>query len=446
MSFSATYFSDEMKIKKSLSILLWVICAIGFGYHLYEISFKYFGFTTTTKTFVNLKHKLMTPSIVLCIRYMDIFDKEGGRKIGLVPKESNKNEEENEELMNRLTVKQIFSLTPDSKQVINSCKFREDDHGLKKYNSTQCTQDVFKVSKYHAGRYICYQFMAKVTGSGFDCNNFSFSLIFAGSMYSITLSHDFMKANLIRLMTFMPSDITNTVPAASKRFFSSILRYPNGFKEPSTKRFLATSGDMYHIKLKPPPFDTMCTKDKVSNREACLRRCNFNIFGNFNMTPPSEFTSDPDLELRHFGHLDYENQTLVSLIQNQTNACSLSCVRDMCEDTISVTRVDPRPYLYENGSFTLASMCAKSPAVFIIFEPSMTLVDFFIYVSSCLGIWFGVSIRSLAFLTDVVMRTQRENKFRVNPMTNDLNVNDALQFKPHSSPSYTLNLHNNRYR
>jgi len=141
-----------------------------------------------------------------------------------------------------------------------------------------------------------------------------------------------------------------------------------------------------------------------------MKQCNFDlkyfaifskVFFRHNTTPPAEFTFDPELNVRHFGLEDYKNKTLVMIIQDQMNECSKDCVRDVCKDTISVTEVSVFPYNHKNGSFTVASMCSRSPAVMIEFEPTMGLSDFLIYISSCLGLWFGVSIRSMSYLFEV---------------------------------------------
>ena len=389
-----------MNSKNFFKFLFFVLCLTGFSYHVTDISIEYFTYKTNTKTFVSLNSRFENPSIVLCIRYMDIVDRSQHPRLEKIF--SYKNEEEYEDDMKKLTVSDIFSMTPHPSQVINSCGFREDDHGTTEYNASECKK-LFHINKYEIGRYICYQFLTKVRDSQFDCNNFSFSLIFANVMYAVTLNHSFSNANYIRAMSFVPSHYEEDhlseriIPASSRRFYGFVLRYPRGLKEESTKRYIAISGDMIKIKRMKPPYDTECTTDKRLSREACLRDCNLKTFYGYNMTPPNEFIFDDELNMKGFSLRDHENRTLVREIERKITFCSENCTRDLCSELISVTRVDTRPYLYENGSFTVASFCSKSPTVFITFEPTINFYAFVIYLSSCCGIWFGISVRSLTF-------------------------------------------------
>ena len=387
-----------MNGKNIFKFLLFTLCLAGFSYHVTDISIEYFAYKTNTKTFVSLNSRFENPSIVLCIRYMDIFDR--SRHPRLRQRFSNESEEEYEDDMKKLTVSDIFAMTPHPSQVMNSCDFREDDHGAAEHNASEC-EKLFHVNKYEVGRYVCYQFLTKVRDSQFDCNNFSFSLTYANVMYAVTLNHSFSNANFIRVMSFVPSHYEEDhlsekiIPASSRRFYGFLLRYPRGLKEKSTKRYIAVSGDMIKINRMESPYDTKCTKNKKLSREACVRNCNFKIFYEYNMTPPNEFIFDDKLNIRGFSMRDYENRTLVRQIERKVLFCSEKCTRDLCSELISVTRVDTRPYLYENGSFTVASFCSKSPSVFITFEPTINFYEFVIYLSSCCGIWFGISVRSL---------------------------------------------------
>ena len=385
------------KIKLSFfHICFKLLCFTGFLYEILEISIAYFAFKTSTKIVLQLENKIVNPSIIFCTRYTDIIDRTNYKKYG-IHRKYNYNINEMFDDMSNLTIKDIFGLTPNPSEIIVSCQYRDMNYQqLKtKLHSRSDCNSLFHVTKYQEGAFICYQFRTKIPDSSFNCMKALLSFHNYNDLYTISLNKQLLSSNAIKLISFVPDRTNSSVsmPENSRRFYAFTVRYASDLPNSSKENYLRIFGDYYSITRLEKPYDTQCTWNKNQAKEACYRRCNIRAFAKHGYFPSTEYslTAEP---LKHLEVSLIVNETILQDIKTKTTTCFKSCNRKRCNDWYSVTGIDSFAFLL-NNTITIASGCSKRPAVIIKYLPRITFMEFVMYVSSSLGIWFGISVLSI---------------------------------------------------
>ena len=374
-----------------------LLCFTGFLYQVLQISIAYFAFKTNTKIVLHLNNKFINPSIILCIRYTDIIDRTNYQKYGIHPK-YNYNATEMFDDMSNLTIKDIFDLTPDSSEIILGCQYRDKQyHQLvtKPYSRSDCNS-LFQTIKYQEGAFICYQFRTKIADSNFNCMKALLSFYNYNDLYTISLNQQLLLSNAIKLIWFVPDGMNSYVVSMtdiSRRFYAFKIRYAHDLVNSSKENYFRIFGDYFSITRLEKPYDTQCTWNSNEAEEACHRKCNIDAFAKYGYFPSTEYSLTPE-PLKHLEVSKIVNKTTLQNLKATTKSCHKNCKRKPCDDWYSVTVVDSFAFLY-NNTITIASGCSKRPAVIIKHLPRVTLMEFVMYVSSSLGIWFGISILSI---------------------------------------------------
>ena len=379
---------------KLLNVFFMILCSTGFLYQMTEISLEYFAFETTTRVTFQIDAHFNDPAIVFCTRYTDIIDRTHYRKYGIY-NESRYNYTEILSDNSNLTISHIFQLTPDPSDAMISCYLRENDYGIQGYSRDQC-YELFQVTKYQEGAFICYLFRTKNVDSKFNCDKAALAYINMNDMYIISLHPRFKQSNSVKLISFIPSRHSNPIlnlPGTSRRYYSFILRYGNDFSQSFKRNYFQISGDVYSITRLERPYDTNCMKNPEKSDFACYRRCNIAAFKTHNLFPSNEFTIEP-LPMKHMNTKAVSNKTLLQDVKIKSNICQEKCKQKSCYDPYSVTSISVSGNL-RNDRVSIVSSCSNRPATIIQFVPKISFMEFILYISSSLGIWFGISIFSI---------------------------------------------------
>ena len=359
-----------------------------------EISLEYFNFQTTTKVTFQIDAKFNDPANVFCTRYTDIIDRRNHKKYGIF-NESKSNIVDILKDTSKLKISDIFELTPHATDAMIGCYLREHDYDLVAYSLDEC-YSLFEVTKYQEGGFICYQFQTKIVDSKFNCDQIAFAYASLNDMYIILLHSRFKLSNVVKTISFVPSRHKNPIfnlPTTSRRFYSMVARYAGNLSQSSKSNYLRISGDMYSITRLEKPYDTNCVKNEVISDFACYRRCNIAIYKKHGLFPSNEFTTRA-LPMKHMNPEAISNKTVLQDIKVKSDTCREKCNQKSCHESYSMTSTTAYPYL-KNNSVSIASSCSQRPVTVIQFLPRITFMEFILYISSSLGIWFGISIFSI---------------------------------------------------
>jgi hypothetical protein len=211
-------------------------------------------------------------------------------------------------------------------------------------------------------------------------------------MYSITFVERFLHVNVAKVISFVPS-IDAAIPLVSRRFASVVNRFEKDTTAKSKANYVFISGDLYAIQKLPKPYDTRCTDNPAEDECYCAMKCNHDVYTQYSLVSPMDAILKPS-KFRPFLVAQKGNESLMQEIKTKLENCNKDCHTPPCFYSYSVSQTITFPYMRLN-SLSIASTCSDRPTTQIVFTPKITIIDYVVYLSGCLGIWCGVSVISL---------------------------------------------------
>ena len=378
-------------LKYTFRKLLLVLSMIGFSYQVIQVSRQYFDYKTTIRTEFVSQKQLTKHDIALCIRYNDILDldrlkKETGIEVlRLTGNESLALAIAMEKL---LTVKQIFDYTPNGRDLIEGCIYRPDDWDMRLGSADDCNK-LFRVRRFVTQERMCYQ----VT----DTNEFplnrdavSLSTFSPLTVYMVFFGHRLRQANMVSVIAF-----TGNLPLVSRQY-SSPAEYFFAEKLVRVSNCIsATPSDIQIISLERP-YDTGCVNVQEAAQYLCDFECLVKSMSRYNRLPAWHLVyEDLDSGDRKLNSLtDSRNATMQKWLINILDACYNDCFTHTPCD-LSYTRTQASVSKLGIRSLLLQSLVPPDPDIVVTANARMSFIDFFTFMSSCFGTWFGVSFLSL---------------------------------------------------
>jgi hypothetical protein len=117
-----------------------------------------------------------------------------------------------------------------------------------------------------------------------------------------------------------------------------------------------------------------------------------NLTKQINRFPFTEMTDKP-LDYKHVSSYDFENSTTFNVIVKVNDDCLVKCWRPKCFKRFCITSVTALHY--GKNKFGFLVEMPQNPSTIIRTFPKVTFLDFFIYIFSAFGLWFGLSVLSL---------------------------------------------------
>ena len=396
-----------------VKLLFYVFAAIGLIFQLKDVVRDYFSYRTSSKVELLRQIDSINPALLFCVRFTDVLDRSNYQKYGIHPKRHNDSKKIQDEF-SRLTVKDVFHLTPESQELIEDCEYRHDSYHTVRHAKQEC-HSLFKVLKYFNRQDICYRVLTANVSNNFKCGAISLSLYDRTKIYSIRLSNKFQGSHMISLVSYYPfrflgDDHWYTLPTESRKYAKSILRL-NDFEQNLTDHnSFYISHVSYQLEFLPPPYDTMCTTNPENWKTGCQLACNEKIYGKYGRIPPDKTILMPT-NLKMISKKDLENKTFVNDITLEKDICYNSCVFEWCIDYFTVTEVTET---YLGTSLLLTATCPMSPTHRLLFYAKHQLDELLIFITSSFGVWFGFSFVALNPTSTVIkMARLRKRKEEV---------------------------------
>lgn len=145
------------------------------------------------------------------------------------------------------------------------------------------------------------------------------------------------------------------------------------------------------IKRLPAPYTTDCRdyiNDGFDNQLDCKQFCiKLETIRTYNKIP---FHSriDRNITLTRISGIDLNNKTMAENLILIQKKCSEACPQEDCNSTITSTDTSADPF----HAFTIRYMTPTQSSLELKNYEKMLITDYLVYVSSCLGIWLGVSV------------------------------------------------------
>lgn len=120
--------------------------------------------------------------------------------------------------------------------------------------------------------------------------------------------------------------------------------------------------------------------------------------------PYSVLVEDPSLDIRISSHVDYANKTFEKHMQVITDSCLSKCSQSDCFEiahSVRVTATGP------DENLSLLLLIPETPDIITTYVARLGLVEYVIYVLSCISFWFGFNALSFLAENDVIRKNLR---------------------------------------
>ena len=358
------------KFSKYIRWVYWIFCVTGFLFQLSSITRDYFQYHTRSNTVVLLDDKQPYPSLGFCV-YMDqILDKQK-----LPSNYSHYN----------LTARMLFEYTPGTRDLISGCSLQDKLNFGLIYHARESCFNLFTISKALRGNFVCYTFNPK----NFPSLSYSWSRVASSfrqkrQLYDIWLSIK-IKPNVMMIVMSYVSTANFFIPTESRCFAQKVTL---GFNN-----VVYVSLHTNTLQALPSPYATKCIQNY--NQDTCISACRRAYLALLDRLPYSEYIRNSSLDIRILDVNDLKNESVAQIVESAHITCAKICSGTPCLQVNSVSSSSISHESQSNVSLKLVSFASNKAPVVTVAVPATFLLDFFLYICNCFGIWFGLSFLSM---------------------------------------------------
>ena len=418
--------TDQRVVKMVLSTWLKAaaatICTIGLVFQINEVSLQYFAYQTQSRVVAVPHYKIRVPSLSTCFRIYDIINFDRVKEefgIEIFDSNGTRNWTAIGILKQTVPVKYLFRMTPNVTQIIRrknyGCLIRfPDEDNIETFNLDQCLEH-FNLSKYFHREHICYKFSPRFEKHKLRAKHYSLSDQAQGLIYAVGLNSD-MFLNLSAITVYMHDQ-------DSSPLFDAI--YTQYIITDSYSEITPTFNTI-SVQLLEPPYDTNCQKypDKESKLSVNLRTIQREVLKSANKLTVSLMLQEEDIP---------ENVTLLTSEEKNQNKTLAKLYRKIfaehatkgrstCSNRCLISRLS----FGKMNHFVFRVSWPDGLDIHVENVKKLAVIDFIVYICSCIGIWFGISFFSCFHSLKNVFfkRTEtEENAFRTEVKKNQV-IND----------------------
>lgn len=363
-----------------------LICLAGLVYQIEQVCVLFFAYKTRSIVTYDASDRPVLPQIFVCIRSLEIIDRTDAtygllNRLPLTPEEDMNDQE-------KLTAKQVWDLSPSGEDSFKSCRYRPGlMFRMKKSYGKECNK-YFSADKFLIGEYVCYLFGYK-NQTHYSRGRISQSLHWNKHVFDIELAEPFKDAKFIQvgvtLVTDKDADMLTKLPATGWLYTRKIANPQQHKSSLETNIFFVYHHSM-SAKLMEYPYDTRCS----NTCEWYARFCIIDKLKEYNRLPSTEFIIEPVPSLKLVTARDFLNDSFEEIYHQIETQCKQECPSPPCMTSLASTTIDS----VINSAINTSVFNVMTPSftpVSIVYIEVMNLTDFFIYIASAFGIWFGVS-------------------------------------------------------
>lgn len=352
-----------------------------------DVSDRYFRYATRTTVEIDTPEFIDIPSVSTCYSFQDvasISDLERNLNVKLERGFSQYG------AISNLTVADWFKYTPKIEDVFlpppnyAGCIIRFPGQYVVSYMKDLDCNKLFAVTKYIRDRYVCYRFDPKFKQK-IKVQEYVLSPMYTGMIYQINFNN-----HLFRNVSVSYHSIhTNTSSVLLDTIYSKAI--VNVFINPRSLPSSMLSYREFRRIRKQPPYVPSCNLAYNSYGTAMdfeLTSANKEFMLKYKTITPFVPVYEQDSKCLVPSELSFKNQTFIRMINNtlkNNRVFSLSCI-----DEFMITEND----IKEDNKVSTRVYWPSAESIRVKYVPDQEILDFIIYISSCVGTWYGLSIFS----------------------------------------------------
>lgn len=411
-----------MKIgEKAYKLILWLIvvilCAIGYILQVNHISRRYFNYNTRTIVNMIIPTRLSHfPSVSTCWSVVAMVNRTqiaAEKRINNYDKFKRANIDGDifYRKIKELTIKELFKYTPNIDNILSSnhkninntsiaCQVRKSlEYSVQKSSVEKC-MDFFHIHKYFEREYVCYEFIMKLTET-LNMVRYAMSPSYTGEIFRLYLDKEIFKE--------IGAISCSVHTSESSRLFDSVFasnHFQIGDKYPALK---VTYREI-NIEMMKSPYDTHCDElpgNYTTGQEYSLNKVNEVLLKELNVITPFVPVYNHSLTYRMLHDLDFKEKKFKGKVNGLSKKFGnlKGCITKFVDTTADLLD-ESTPYV--------AIYWPQDEELSIKYVPDQELIDFIVYITSCIGVWFGLSAYSvhdgINFILDMRKRIRKDGK------------------------------------
>lgn len=393
------------------------LCSAGLVYQTWNVGERYAEYRT--KTLINMKtqSKVDYPSISLCFRYHDMLDREKVSKSKNI--RLGRWDDVKFDAMKffkstvNFSISEIYEYTPSENHILRNgigCSIRYTGrYRMDNINTSNCYK-IFRIEKYLAREFVCFRLIPRIAEK-LTIGEANLCPSHVGVLYRIYLNSKIFK-NMYGMSIMIHSNRSNIM--YDTLFSSNTLLIMKTM--PKAFVFHREFERLRMVK----PYDTSCTPfpDSDSVRSWNERRydaINSLSMSKWNFSTPFHLTFNSSLNVRKV--LDYRTfqefpdyrEWLADIMERYFSNRKVTCFTNYF-GTRSQIHQEMRP------EFSI--QWTQDEKTIITHAPEQELIDFIVYICSCIGTWFGISAYSAINTFRTIVSKGPPEKRRINSIEN----------------------------
>lgn len=292
-----------------------------------------------------------------------------------------------------VTIKDIFDFTPQvDDKLFLECQARvPGDYEYFKMLGEGCFE-FFNVTTFYLQEYLCYRFHYKgAENKTFNYGKLAYSLGHPGMIFSVSFDLDTFKS-VDQLKAVVHS--YKALPFKSSAFSPTFGRNYNASTGTAEFNSFGLTYSILTNRRLPAPYTTNCIDYVLlgyTSSNDCIKQCLTNkTLDSFQKLPFSTIVPEA-LDYKHITSADITNDTFSRLLNKFESDCRINCIQDDCEEGYTITRVTIEP---AEDRLTFTVNVPREPSFTITFHAKLSITEYLIYIFSCFGTWFGISLIS----------------------------------------------------
>ena len=405
----------EKIFKQSLWLIVVTICGIGFIVQVSHVSNRYFRYHTRTVVDMIIPTKLESfPSMSTCWDMNRLINRTWIKKYYpeflIDPNNKSSTDSSDMKKIRDLPIKDLFKGTPTTSQILDlspGCLIRFSDKFIpESYPGPEC-QSYFKIFQYFEREYVCYKFVPENNTSFLRMIRYTMGPSYSGEMFQLNLDNEIFKnvgAISISVHTNGSSKLYDSV-FASNHYFSDD-KYPG----------LRVSYREVKRTLLKAPYGRGCLdapKNYSTGSEYYIYQLNEYLSHNYGFISPFApiYNHSSRYKVLHHESFKHKNiSDLVITIMEKQSKYKHTCTIKFVDTTAELLNVD-KSYV--------ALYWPQNEMLSLMYVPDQELIDYVVYIGSCIGIWFGLSAYSFHDLITLLVIFKSKYSNKITPISAD---------------------------
>lgn len=364
------------------SLLIYFLLAmLGCLLQVYHISDQFFEYDTVTQLTMRRPINAKPPALILCFFLSQCYDPKIVQKYGLNTSDK--------QLPEKITLDQIFELTPTLQDQFKTCRLRTQGYRLsdRMKGNENCKQH-FEIVKFYKQRLICFYIKLK-DERPFFLEQLYNSIQFA-KYYQVTMVGTGLEA-ATHYMTFV-SDSKLRFDGRSDSYEEHNRMLLNESSGEGNQSFITLTYARYESTLLEKPYKTDCLNYQrqlgFQSKGDCFETCVLKqAITELRKAPFSIAYEEPSPHMI-LSFDDLKDDAKAAQLDKVEVFCRSRCSKKDCH------KEDFTPKIISSESYTGVGFeiyAPNEPDVITTFVPRTSLVDYITMVFSCIGFWFGFS-------------------------------------------------------